>query len=168
MSGPLGRAYYSPPMTTPRTTTLVMAAFVMAGCSTNAARPASTPRTSPTATASPSRTTASAFCLDLTAFQVGVTVFRGEVGKAIERQPLDFKDLRKKAALIAHMGEEMRATAPPDIAEQFRAVLTAVKTSGSKLKTGSSVHDAVDPLYGKRNQPAFDAVEKYKCGPGGQ
>jgi hypothetical protein len=156
-------------MTIPRTTTLVMTAFVMAGCSTtNAARPASTPRTSPTATASPRRTTASAFCLDLTTFQVGVTVFRGEVGKAIERQPLDFKDLRKKAAIIAHMGEEMRASAPPDIAEQFRTVLSAVKTSASKLKTGSSVRDVVDPLYGKRYQPAFDAVDKYKCGPGGQ
>jgi hypothetical protein len=114
---------------------------------------------------SPSRTTASAFCLDLTTFQVGLTVFRGDVGKAIRGQPLDFEDLRKRAALISHMGEEMRASAPSDIAEEFRTVLSAVKTSASKLKTGSSVRDVVDPLYGKRNQPAFDAVDKYTCGP---
>jgi hypothetical protein len=154
-----------------RTTILVLATFMMAGCSTtDAARSASAPRTSPTATAtaSPSRTTASAFCLDLTTFKVGVTVFRGDVGKAIEGQRLDFKDLRKRAALIAHMGEEMRASAPPDIAKQFRTVLGAVKTSASKLKTGSSVRDVVDPLYGKRNQSAFDAVDKYTCGAGVQ
>jgi hypothetical protein len=153
-------------VTTLRTTTLALAAFVMAGCSgTDTARPSSTPRTPPTATVSPSRTTASAFCLDLTTFQVGLTVFRGDVGKAIEGQRLDFKDLRKRAALIAHTGEEMRASAPSDIAEEFRTVLGAVKTSASKLKAGSSVRDVVDPLYGKRNQSAFDAVDKYTCGP---
>ncbi|HZE30932.1 MAG TPA: hypothetical protein VE198_05770 [Actinoallomurus sp.] len=90
------------------------------------------------------------------------------MGKAIEGQRLDFKDLRKRAALIAHMGEEMRASAPSDIAEEFRTVLGAVKTSARKLKTGSSVRDVVDLLYGKRNQSALEAVDKYTCGPSAQ
>jgi hypothetical protein len=51
----------------------------------------------------------------------------------------------------------MRASAPPGFAEKFRTVLSAVKTSASELKTGSSVRDVVDPLYGKRDRPAFDA-----------
>ena len=57
----------------------------------------------------------------------------------------------------------MRASAPADIGPQFRTVLSAVKSSASELKPGSSVRDVVEPLYGKRNQPAFDAVNKYTC-----
>lgn len=166
MRGPLpGQASYLLPMAIPRTAVLAVgAAFVLAGCSATGARPVSTPKASVTASAS--RTPASAFCLDLTTFQVGVTVFRGDAGKALEGQPLDFKELRRKAAIIASMGAEMRASAPPDIAAQFRTVLGAVKASASKLKSGSSVRDVIEPLYGQRNQAAFDAVDKYTCKPG--
>lgn len=90
-------------------------------------------------------------------------MFRSDVGSAIEGQPLDFTGLRKKAALIAMMGDEMKASAPPGIASQFRTVLGAVATSASKLKPGETVRDVVEPLYGKPNQPAFDAMDKYSC-----
>ena len=99
-------------MTIPRTSLAVLAAFALTGCSgtdtdtarpaSTAARTASTPRTS--ASAAPSRTPSSAFCLDLTTFQVGVTIYRGDVGKALQGQSLDFTELRRKAAIIAHLG----------------------------------------------------------------
>ncbi len=144
-----------------------MAALAMAGCSsTDTARPAATgPGASHPAppAPSPTRTAASAFCLELSTFQVAVIMYRSEAGKAIDGNPLDFKDLRERATMIAHFGAEMRASAPPDIAARFRTVLTAVKGSASRLKTGSSVRDVVDPLYGAHNRPAFDAVDKYHC-----
>jgi hypothetical protein len=151
-------------MTGPRTMIFAMAALAMAGCSsTDTARPAATAGASHPAPPSPTRTAASAFCLDLSTFQVAVIMYRSEAGKAIDGKPLDFKDLRERAAMIAQYGAEMRGSAPPDIAARFRTVLTAVKGSASRLKTGSSVRDVVDPLYGARNRPAFDAVDRYHC-----
>lgn len=95
---------------------------------------------------------------------MAVVAYRGDVGGAIEGKPLDFKELRRKAALIADIGEEMRASAPPDIAEEFRTVLKAIDTSASSLKSGAEARDVLDPVYGERNRPAFDAVDKYDCG----
>ncbi|WP_181785278.1 hypothetical protein [Streptomyces phytophilus] len=148
----------------------MLAPLMMAGCSSSpdAASPASDPASvsaSPSAsTASPSATATSAFCLDLSTFQVGVIAYRGDVGAAIEGQPLDFKELRRKAALIADIGGNMRTSAPPDIAEEFRTVLKAIDTSVSNLKSGAETRDVVDPVYGERNRPAFDAVDNYDCG----
>lgn len=105
----------------------------------------------------------SAFCLDLTTFQVGVIVFRADAGKAIDGQPLDFDDLRTKAARIAFVGAEMKSSAPPDIRDQFQAVLAAVATSAGRMKPGVKVIDIVDPLFGKATRTAFDAVDKYEC-----
>lgn len=147
-----------------------MAALLMtAGCSSSpdAASPASGPASvsaSPSAsTASPSPKETSAFCRDLSTFQVGVIAYRGDVGAAIEGEPLDFKELRRKADLVADIGEEMKASAPPDIAEEFSTVLKAIDTSASNLKSGAETRDVLDPVYGERNSPAFDAVDNYDC-----
>ena len=156
-------------MTTPRTHMLAAAAaLVAAGCSnsgtpsTSAAPQTSPASKAPSTTASPSRTN-SAFCLDLSTFQVAVVSFRADAGKAIRGQALDFAELRRKAKIIADYGKEMRASAPSDIAKQFETVLDAVATSTRKLKPDASVRDVVDPLYGTRNRAAFDAVQNYEC-----
>ncbi|MCF1599513.1 hypothetical protein [Streptomyces muensis] len=148
------------------------AALMTAGCSSSptAAPPASGPASSspsPSAsTARPSATPTSPFCLNLSFFQAGVIAYSAEVGAAIEGEPLDFKELRRKAALIADAGEPMQASAPADIAEEFRTVLKAIDTSVSNLKSGANANDVLDPVYGKRNRAAFDAVEDYDCGGG--
>ncbi|MER7403702.1 hypothetical protein ABT373_14720 [Streptomyces sp. NPDC000070] len=159
-------------MTAPRRWILATAAaMTMAGCSSSpeaaspeAVPPASAPASSSTPTARPSATASSAFCLDLPTFQVGVIAYSAEVGAAIEGEPLDFKELRRKAALIADMGEAMQASAPPDVAKHFRTVLKAIDTSASNLKSGAKARDVVDPVYGEHNRPAFDAVDDYDCG----
>ncbi|MFC6884604.1 MULTISPECIES: hypothetical protein [Actinomadura] len=142
------------------------AALLVAGCSEGEKpRAAASPSAS---RPSPSAAPSSAFCLDLEAFQVGAVVFRADVGGAAEGRRLDFKDLRKRAAILLYMGERMQASAPPGIAERFRAVLKAIRTAARKLKAGSKVRDVVDPLYGKAIQPAFEAVDHYECpGAGG-
>lgn len=166
-------------MTAPRRWTLAIvvaaAATTMAGCSDSlepaspeAAPPASVPTSSSTPTTRPSATATSAFCLDLSTFQVGVIAYSAEVGAAIEGEPLDFKELRRKAVLIAGMGERMQASAPPDVAKHFRTVLKAIDTSASHLKSGAKTRDVVDPVYGERNRPAFDAVNNYDCGAASQ
>ncbi len=136
------------------------AALMTAGCSSSpdAAPPASVPASSSASTTRPSATPTSAFCLNLSTFQVGVVAYSAEVGAAIEGEPLDFKELRRKAALIAETGEPMQASAPPDIAEEFRTVLKAIDTSASNLKSGANARDVLDPVYGERNRPAFEAV----------
>jgi hypothetical protein len=142
---------------------VVSAVLLVAGCSSPDHAPRASASRTPSASPNTTTAAASAFCLDLTVFQVGVVVFRGDTVEALRGKPLNFQDLKKRAALIARMGEEMRASAPPDIAPQFRAVLKAVKTSAGRLKPGARVRDIVDPLFNKRMTPAFDTVEKYKC-----
>jgi hypothetical protein len=143
------------------------AALMLAGCSTPDSAPAASgpeaSNTSNSATASATPTATSVFCLDLETFQVGIVVFRGDVLRAVRGQPLDFEDLRKRAVYIAHIGKEMQESAPPDIAEQFRAVLKAIRTSASRLKSGAKVRDVVNPLYGDHINPTFDAVNTYRC-----
>ncbi|MFI0350281.1 hypothetical protein [Actinomadura sp. 9N407] len=157
-------------MTAPRRYAFVAAgalaaSLTAAGCSgsgsTTASASPSTTRSAAAPTPSPSST--SAFCLDLSTFQVGVLSYRGDAGRAIQGRPLDFTEMRRKAALIASWGKRMRADAPPDIAEDFQTVLDAVATSARKLKPGGSARAVVDPLYGKSNRGAFDAVSKYEC-----
>ncbi|MFE6177155.1 hypothetical protein [Streptomyces sp. NPDC056464] len=162
-------------MTAPRRCVFAMgAAVLMAGCSgapdgaADRTAPTSAPASSSASSAGPTPTPSSAFCLDLSTFQVGVVAFRADVGKAIEGEPLDFEELRLRADAIARMGKEMRSSAPPDIAEQFRAVLKAIDTSASGLKRGAQVRDVVDPLYGEKNAPSFDAVDDYDCGAAGE
>lgn len=156
-------------MTAPRTLIPVLAAaLIAAGCSgsddTASAPPASPVSSKASATPSASATS-SPFCLDLSTFQVGVLSYRANAGKAINGEPLDFKELRRKATLTLRIGERMKSSAPPDIADQFRTVLKALKTSSSNLKEGSTVRDVVDPLYGKKNKSAFEAVSSYECEP---
>ena len=140
------------------------AALLVAGCThRDGDAPASGPSASATRTSAPTSTPTSGFCLDLTTFQVGVVVFRGDVVDAVRGRALDFEDLKKRAAYIAFMGKQMRDSAPPDIAEQFRTVLDAIATSASRMKAGAKVGDIVDPLYDERNSAAFDAVDKYEC-----
>lgn len=131
---------------------------MVAGCS----KPHSRPKTT-TPAARPPTKAASAFCLDLTTFQVGVVVFRGDVVGMVRGQRPDLKELRRKATVIAFTGKEMRASAPPDIAAQFQAVLKAVRTSASHLKPGATVGDVVRPVFNDHVNPAFDAVDRYKC-----
>ncbi|MET9444101.1 hypothetical protein [Streptomyces sp. NPDC006610] len=156
-------------MTAARRWILAMAAALMtAGCSSSpdAAPPTSAP-VSPSPSASTPRasaTSASPFCLNLSLFQMGVIAYSAEVGAAIDGEPLDFEELRRKAALIADTGEPMQASAPPDIAEEFHTVLKAIDTSVSSLESGANAHDVLDPVYGERNRPAFEAVENYDCG----
>ncbi|MGP4024502.1 hypothetical protein [Actinomadura sp. 3N407] len=159
-------------MIAPRTLTPLLAAtLITAGCSgsdtTSSASQASPTPSKASATPSASATS-SAFCLDLSTFQVGVLAYRAGAGKAINGEPLDFKELRRKATLVLRMAEQMKSSAPPDIAEHFRTVLKAIKASSSNLKDGSTVRDVVDPLYGKKNEPAFEAVTAYECKSAGQ
>lgn len=158
-------------MTAPRRWTLALAAALLtAGCSSSpdAAAPAPEPASSSPSpresTARPSPSPTSPFCLNLTLFQVGVVTYSADLGGAIGGEPLDFKELRRKAAVIARTGEPMRASAPPDIAEEFRTVLKAIDTSAGNLKEGGDTRAVLDPVYGDRNRPAFDAVNDYECG----
>ncbi|TYK47045.1 hypothetical protein [Actinomadura decatromicini] len=152
-------------MTVPRTlAALLLATLLIAGCSDSDDSPAVPHATAPKP--SPSSSPTSAFCLDLSTFQVGLVTYTADAGRAMEGQPLDFKELRRKATLILTWGEEMESTAPPGIAAHFRTVLKAIKDSSSHLKKGALVRDVVTPLYGKKNRPAFDAVNKYDCDPG--
>lgn len=145
---------------------MMVTAMITAGCSgspdpspdSHAAAP------STSAPASPSPSPTSAFCLDLTPFQVGVVAYRGDLADAVHSQQLDLKDLQQRAALIIHMGEEMQASAPPDIAKQFRTALGAVRSSSSKLKPDSQLRDVVDPVFNEKINPSFDAVDEYDCG----
>ncbi|MFJ7771031.1 hypothetical protein ACIQ1J_22150 [Streptomyces sp. NPDC097107] len=43
-------------------------------------------------------------------------------------------------------------------------MLKAIATSAGHLKPGAKTRDVVDPVYGERNRPAFDAVNDYDCG----
>ncbi|MGK5558016.1 hypothetical protein ACSNOI_41060 [Actinomadura kijaniata] len=110
----------------------------------------------------PSRTS-SAFCADLSTFQMAMLSYQSDVGKALQNQPLDFAEARRKAALIADYGRRMRGSAPPDIARHFTTVLDAVAASARAVEPGGSARAVVEPVYGKRNRAAFDAVQKYEC-----
>jgi hypothetical protein len=153
-------------MNTPRKQMFMMvAAFLVAGCagSDGSSTAASSP-VSPTASKTPSPTPTSAFCLNLDTFQLGVLAFRGDVLRTAEgtQQP-DLAELRRKASVTTSIGEEMRDTAPPDIAKDFETVLKAVDEAGQELKPGGNGRKAGELLFGKRNQAAFEAVRKYNC-----
>lgn len=155
---------YAPPMHAPRALMSVLAVGLIAtGCSgsDSASSASQAPPTSSSPSPSPSPT--SAFCLDLSTFQVGVVAYRGDVGRLIQGEQGDLKELRRKAKLTLRIGEKMKSSAPPDIADQFRTVLKALKTSSSNLKAGSKVTEVADPVYGKKNRPAFEAVSGYEC-----
>jgi hypothetical protein len=145
---------------------MMVTAMMTAGCSGSAEPDADSHAgaPSPSAPASPSASPTSAFCLDLTPFQVGVVVYRGDLVDAVHSQQLDVKDLQQRAAVIARMGEEMQASAPPDIAKQFRTVLGAIRRSSSNLKPHSQLRDAVTPVFNEKVNPSFDAVNEYDCG----
>ncbi|MBA8951017.1 hypothetical protein ACFQU9_02030 [Actinomadura namibiensis] len=166
-------------MTTPRTRSRtrslaqvsVVAALMVTGCSDPSAPSASASPTSPAAKApaptapaapTPSRAS-SAFCADLPTFQLAMLSYQADVGKVLQNQPLDFAEPRRKAALIAGYGKRMRGSAPPDIARHFTTVLDAVAASARAVKPGGSGRAVVEPVYGKRNRAAFDAVQKYEC-----
>jgi hypothetical protein len=91
-------------------------------------------------------------------------VYRGDLADAVHSQQLDLKSLRQRAAVIAHMGEEMQASAPPDIAKQFRTVLDAIRRSSNNLKPHSQLRDVVTPVFNEKVNPSFDAVNEYDCG----
>jgi len=111
----------------------------------------------------PASTRASAFCLDQGLLQLAVTHYVAGVGQAIEGKPLDFEELRRQSDYIARIGKPMRADAPADIREELGVVLDSVAASRAELKPGGSPKKLLDPLYGDKNRPAFDAVNEYDC-----
>ncbi len=150
------------------------AAFmVLGGCSSTpeATPPAPAVQSSgsaaPTSSGSPAPTTknTSAFCLDLSTFDVASLRYKAEVGRAAQGTKPDLAELRRVAAIVADLGAKMLPTAPADIAGPFRAVVDSVATSASKLKPGAKVKDVFDPLYNKTISPSWDAVQGYRsCG----
>lgn len=142
--------------------------LLVAGCSAPEAA-APMPRTTPS-TERPTTTTSeveqSGFCLDLPTFAVALVHYKAAAGKAMDGEPLNFETLKRGAAYVAQLGDPMVPSAPPEIADDFRTVLAAVATSASNLKEGATVLDVVDPLYGKQNRAAFEAVDTFEgCGP---
>jgi hypothetical protein len=91
-------------------------------------------------------------------------VYRGDLADAVRSQRLDLKDLQQRAAVTIRFGEEMQASAPPDIAKQFRAALGAIRSSSGKLKPDSPLRDVVEPVFNEKINPSFDAVGRYACG----
>ncbi|GAA3587912.1 hypothetical protein GCM10022419_082720 [Nonomuraea rosea] len=66
-------------------------------------------RSAPAATPAPAAT--SAFCLDLTTFQVGVLVWRNDVVTEVKKRSPDLKGLRQRAVMIEYIGAKMRKSA---------------------------------------------------------
>ncbi|MEV0831354.1 hypothetical protein [Nonomuraea rubra] len=148
--------------------------LLIAGCATPraASKPAPTtapPSTGPSpsaATATPAPAGTSAFCLDLTTFQIGILVWRNDVLEEVRKGSPDLKGLQQRAVMIEYIGEKMQESAPADIAKQLRAVRKAIAASAMALKPGRNVRDVIEPLYNKRITPAFDAVDAYQGCPG--
>jgi hypothetical protein len=136
-------------------------ALMLTACSGPAPEPRQ-PGSAPGSPA-PASTRASAFCLDLGLLQFAVTLYVGEVGRAIEGKPLDFPELRRQGDNIARIGKPMQADAPADIREELDVVLDAVAASKAKLRPSGSAKEILEPLYGDKNRPAFDAVSTYDC-----
>jgi hypothetical protein len=111
----------------------------------------------------PASTRASAFCLDLDVLKVAVVLYVADAGKAIEGKPLDFKELRRQSDNVARIGKPMRADAPADIRQELGIVLDAVAASSRQLRAGGSAEKLLEPLYGDKNRPAFDALNEYDC-----
>ncbi|MEQ4722626.1 hypothetical protein [Nonomuraea sp. B19D2] len=141
----------------------VAAGLMTAGCSTTGGAPLTSAPAPPSTTPPTTAAAASVFCRELTPFRVIVVVFRGGVVDAVRGRPLDIKDLRERAAYIASTGKAMQPSAPPDIAEELRVVRKAVRTAASRLKPGAKVRDILNPLYGEHVDPAFEALDNYKC-----
>lgn len=139
--------------------------LMLTACSGQSEGQAPEPRQPSSAPSSPTpaSTRASVFCLDLGTLQFAVTHYVAEVGQAIEDKPLDFKELRRQSDNIARIGEPMRADAPAGIREELGVVLDAVAASRAKLRSGGSAKELLDPLYGDKNRPAFEAVNEYDC-----
>ncbi|MET7639716.1 hypothetical protein [Streptomyces sp. NPDC005438] len=121
------------------------------------------PKSTPTPSSSPSATKASAFCLGLSTYEVHVVFFRAEVAKALHGNPLDMKDLRRRATMISYLAKPMKASTPPEVADDFRVVNKAVDTTAGRLKAGARVKDIVDPVYNERVKAATDALNRYEC-----
>jgi hypothetical protein len=152
-------------MTRPRPHLAIAASVLMlTACSGPGEGRAPEPR-QPTSPA-PASTRASAFCLDLGTLQFAVVHYVAEAGKAIEGEPLDFQELRRQSDTIARIGKPMRADAPADIRKELGIVLDAVARSSAQLRSSGSAKKLLEPLYGDKNRPAFDAVNSYDC-PGG-
>ncbi|HEY8478251.1 MAG TPA: hypothetical protein VIL71_00335 [Spirillospora sp.] len=149
---------------------LLAASLIVAGCSgsdgsSSASQASATPAGSSSGpSASPSPT--SPFCLNLSFFQAGLVAYRAEAGSLIHDEPVDFAELKRKAALIQQTGERMEPSVPPDIEKEFRTVLEAIKESASNLRRDAKVRDVIDPIYGDENRAAFEAMNKYECKPG--
>ncbi|MEO3872841.1 hypothetical protein ABGB18_28845 [Nonomuraea sp. B12E4] len=131
-----------------------------------AGSPPATARTSPSATAKPAPSvtaSSSAFCLDLDTFNVALVIYASTVGKAVEGEPVDFKEARRLAGIIADYGEAMEGSVPPDIADAFHNQVKAVRKSSSRLSTRSRVVELVDPMYNDKAVAARKALSAYEC-----
>ncbi|MGP3929072.1 hypothetical protein [Nonomuraea sp. KM88] len=79
-------------------------------------------------------------------------------------QPVDFKEARRIARLIAQYGKAMEDSVPPDIADAFHSQVKAVRKSSGKLSTDSNVRDVTDPVYSDKAQARRKKLDEYECG----
>lgn len=159
-------------MTIARTGPVALAAaLALAGCSSSAeppraAEPApSSPPTGASPGASPSPT--SAFCLNLSTFQMGALAYRADVAREAEGNGPGMEELERKAKLTLHAAEPMEASAPPAVAADFRTAVEAIRTSSENLKPGRKVADVWKPVWNEKSIAAFKAVDAYECAPDG-
>jgi hypothetical protein len=131
-------------------------------CSAPQDTPAAAPSSSaPSASASPS---ASAFCLDLTVFQLGALLYRDDVVKAARgARDFDVAMAQYRAATVARLAAEMQSTVPPDIADPFRRVVDAVAASAANLKPGVALGQVAAPLVSADVVAAFLLVNECRC-----
>lgn len=70
----------------------------------------------------------------------------------------------------AALGADVGGGAVVDVGGGVRRMRT-IATSASRMKPSAKVGDVVEPVYGERIRPAFDAVNNYRkpgCGAAGR
>ncbi|MFD0901536.1 hypothetical protein [Actinomadura sediminis] len=155
-------------MTIARTGAAALAAVLaLAGCSSSAEPPRAAEPAPSSPSPSPSPSPTSAFCLNLSTFQVGALAYRADVAREAEGNGPGMEELKRKAVLTLRTAEPMEASAPPDIAGDFRTAVEAIRTSSENLKPGKRVADVWKPVWNDESIAAFKAVDAYECAPGG-
>jgi hypothetical protein len=141
---------------------MLVALLVVGACSSPEAGP-TTAAPSPSVSASPSAS-ATAFCLDLQTFQLGVLIYRDEVAKATRGAlEMDLDAQKSRAFTVARLAAEMQSTVPADLADPFRITVDAVAASAAKLVPGTPLAEVAEPLYGEQVVNAFRTVNAYRC-----
>lgn len=142
---------------------LVFAVLVLTACSSpEPGKPEADPSSAPSSAPVSAPPSASAFCLDLEIVQLGLSIYRSDLLKALRgEQQLDVEAARYRADTVVRVGDRMRSSAPPEIAAQFGTVLAAMAESAGRLSTG--VVAAAEPIARAESVGAFQAVSGYHC-----